>query len=102
VIRAGALALLGRRALAAGSIEEALRLAEAALALVDGADLEEGEAEVWLMVRDALTAAGEGARAEAVSGRARRRLEQLAARITDPEARRSFLDDVPEHRQLLG
>ena len=62
--------------------------------------LEEGEAFVQLALVETLAAAGDAvASAEALTA-ALARLEERAARIRNPELRRSFFENVPEHARL--
>jgi tetratricopeptide (TPR) repeat protein len=102
VVRAGALALSARRALARGEVNAATERALSALTLRDEAgELEEGEAEIFVAAITALDAAGRSIEAKALVQRSQARLEELAARIADPVARSLFLERIPEHRQLL-
>lgn len=93
-VRAGAHLIAASHA---SSRAEACAHAEAAVALAD-AGLEEGEVETWRDAARTLEAHGEHARAAELRARARARLEALAARITDPEMRASFLARAHEHR----
>lgn len=96
-----ALALASEARLAIGQVDAALAASAEALALRDdlGA-IEEDEAEVFLARARALEAAGRAAEAEEVRARGRARIGALAERITDPELRARFLEDVPAHREL--
>jgi tetratricopeptide (TPR) repeat protein len=92
-LEANARVLASRAWLRAAEPAEALRHAEAALALRDehGA-IEEGEGELFAAVAEALTASGRLEDAELIRGRARLRAGELGSRIADPDARRSFLE----------
>ena len=60
-----------------------------------------GEALVRLVHYEALQAAGKSSEAPRVLDQAQRRLRERAARITDEELRRCFVERVPEHQQTL-
>jgi tetratricopeptide (TPR) repeat protein len=67
-----------------------------------GGSIEEGEALVRLMLAETLAATGERAAARRAANRARERLQTLAEKISDPEWRRCFLEQVPEHARTLA
>ena len=100
-LEALALALRGTVRLAQGDPAEALALTARALAIRDElGSVEEDEAEIFLAHARALEAAGRGGDAQAVRARARARIAEIAARITDPDLRRRFHEDIPTHRAL--
>ncbi len=102
-VRAGALAMMSSRLLAAGRGIEARECAMAALEIRDRAGaLEEGEAEVFVAALAALEASGLGDDAARLRPRAVERIGELARHIEDPSARASFLERVSEHRALLA
>ncbi|HEY1551426.1 MAG TPA: protein kinase [Kofleriaceae bacterium] len=96
----GMLARILRRA---GRIDEALVHARGAYELLErlGA-IEEGEAVVRLALAEALEASGDRTGSQTVLAAARQRVLDRAARISDPEHRRRFLSQVPEHVATLG
>ena len=57
---------------------------------------------VHLVYAQALEATGDHVQARQVVKRALERLLRQADKIGDPELRRSFLEAVPEHRQLIA
>ncbi len=82
---------------AAGAVE----LSERAMALRDRlGSIEEDEAELFLVHARALEASGRADEAASVRARGRERVQEIAARIADPELRRGFLEDVEAHRAL--
>jgi tetratricopeptide (TPR) repeat protein len=91
-------ALRARALVQMGRLEDALSDARAALSL---ATSEADEITARLALIEGLLASGdiEGARRAAHS--AEERLHQRAMKIRDPELRRTFLADVPEHRRIL-
>jgi tetratricopeptide (TPR) repeat protein len=96
------LANLGRVLLSRGRIAEAYAAArEASDGLDQVGSVEEGEAQIRLMLAECLAAAGEHAAAREAIGRARARLLERAMQITDPARRRSFLEQLPEHARTL-
>ncbi len=103
----GAVAALGESALArallgAGRGVEAEQASGRAMELRNRAGgLEEDDAEVFLVRADSLEACGQAKEAEVVRAQGRARVQELAARIEDPEWRQRFLSDVPAHRALL-
>jgi len=97
-VRAHALAMLGDVRLALGRPAEALGAAGEALAVLEALDgVEEGESLIRLVHCLALTATGDLDRAAAHARLARQRVLDLAAKISEPTWRRSFLDNVPEN-----
>jgi tetratricopeptide (TPR) repeat protein len=101
--RALALALAARAELARGNAEAALGHATESNALLEElGSIEDGEGLARLSYVEALEANGEPARAREALERARQRLLERADKISDPELRKSFLENVPEHAQTLG
>lgn len=100
-MEAMALAVAARGALAAGDVDAAVAAASRAATLTDElGGIEEDEALVRVAHADALDRAGRRDEARAVRQAAVDKLEALARRIGDPQLRRSFLEDVPEHAAL--
>ncbi len=100
--RACSHAVLARAELAAGRATEALGHARTAHQLLDElGGIEEGEALIRLAFAEALAAAGPPDEARAAAHAARARLDARAARIIDPDIRRSFLA-VPENAATLA
>jgi hypothetical protein len=97
-VRALALGTLATVCLLAAPAD-ALTPAERAMAIVDGGDVETGEAMIRLAHIDALRAAGRHEDAERARAAAVRRLEERAGRI-DPAHRARFLA-IPEHARTL-
>ncbi len=95
--------MLARILLRGGRTDEALVHARGAYDLLErlGA-IEEGEAVVRLALAEALEASGDRAGSQVVLAAARQRLLDRAARISDPDHRRRFLSQVPEHVATLG
>ncbi len=88
--------------LAEGRPAEALAAAEEAISLLTALDgIEEGEALIRVVYAEALAAAGDAAGARAAAAEARERLLARAARVVDPELRRSFLERVPENARTM-
>ncbi|HJL15260.1 MAG TPA: protein kinase [Sandaracinaceae bacterium LLY-WYZ-13_1] len=88
--------------LRSGDAARALRCSERAFAILEElGGIEEDEAEVYLAHAEALAAHGRPEEAAKVRALGRRRIEEVAARIADPEWRRRVLEDVPAHRALL-
>ena len=101
-LEALALSLRGATRLARGDHAAAVELSARALALRDElGSIEEDEAELFLGHARALEAAGRPDDARAALARARARIDEVAARITDPDLRRRFHEDIPAHRALL-
>jgi len=94
--------LLARALLAQGRTGEALQYARAAHARhapawrIDG-----NEGTLHLAMAECLLATGEADLARKVLRRAADNLEDLADTITEPNARRSYLSELPEHSRLL-
>src|ERR1041385_6076958 len=87
----------------AGQITEALAEANEAMRLVASHGRpEEGESLIRLAYAAALHAACEHAEAQRAIADAEQRVRDAPAKISDPERRRSFLEDVPEHAQTLA
>jgi hypothetical protein len=101
--RAGALAVVARAELARGQVAVAhAAAAEAEAILAPLGSIEEFEAPVRLAWALALDAAGDHATRDRAIATARDRLRARAAAITDPERRRSFLDDVRDNQATLA
>jgi tetratricopeptide (TPR) repeat protein len=86
---------------ARGRAAEALEVARVAHAPLDSGEHVIGEAKIRLVFGEALAATGDIARARDVIAIARDRLLARAARISDPDLRRSFLERVPENERTL-
>ncbi|MDI1450574.1 serine/threonine-protein kinase [Polyangium sp. 6x1] len=100
--RAYALAVLADALLAEGHAVAALAPASEAASLLDRiGGIEEGEALTRLVQALALRGTGQEAEAKRRLGEARRRLLEKADKIGDRRFRRSFLEQVPDHRRLL-
>jgi eukaryotic-like serine/threonine-protein kinase len=100
--RPQALASLARVLLAGDRRGEALGVATEAQATLDSlGSVEEGESLVRLMIAETLLATGQEDAARAAARRARERLLERAARISDLEWRRSFVDNIPENARTL-
>jgi tetratricopeptide (TPR) repeat protein len=100
--RAGALAVLARARAAQGQAEAALRAsAEAMGVLEELGGLEEFESLVRLARLEALVAAGEHAAAASLAAVARRRVEERAAALPEPQWRHAFVSRLPENRRTL-
>ncbi len=100
--RALAEATLARAALRDGDPDAALKHARAAEDIVlDAGALEEGEADVALVLADALSACGQADEAQRVIRRAARRVQEVARKIAGAHWRARFTADVPAHRALL-
>jgi hypothetical protein len=100
----GVLATVSALRLAQGRTTEALRAAEGAVArctTMGGCGMFRG-AFVRLVHAEALHAAGAHDAARCAIAEARARLFRIADRITDPAARRGFLDNVPENARTLA
>jgi tetratricopeptide (TPR) repeat protein len=96
-----ALALAARARLVAGDHTEADARSGRALELLgDIGGVEEDENEVFLIRAKVLLTLGRKEEAADVLARARRRVEELSAKITDPELRERFRTDVPGHAEL--
>nr|HEX4317828.1 protein kinase [Kofleriaceae bacterium] len=102
LMRPPVLAALARVVLATGRRFEALAMAqEAAEALDELGAIEEGESLIRLMLAETLAATGDLPAALAAAARARDRLLERAARISDPAWRDSFLVRVAENARTL-
>jgi tetratricopeptide (TPR) repeat protein len=100
--RAQALGSLADALLAEGSVQPALAAASEAASIADRlGGLDEGEALVRLAHALALHAAGQEAEARRRLGDAKKKLVAMADRIKDRRFRKSFLENVSEHRRLL-
>jgi tetratricopeptide (TPR) repeat protein len=101
-LEANALGLASRALLLLGDVPGAAAAADRALAIrATRGSVEEGEGEIFFAAILAYEASGRIADAARVQSEARARLGELAARIADPDARASFLRDVPAHRALM-
>jgi tetratricopeptide (TPR) repeat protein len=88
--------------LEAGRAPEALAEAKAAHELLESLGaVEDAEALIRWVHAAALDASGDREAARAAIARARERLVERAARITDAALRRSFLEDEPDHRRTM-
>jgi len=96
-VAALAVATLARVQLLRGDAHEALETAEEAYALAASAPVEEGEASVLLVRAECLDACGHRERARDAIAEASRRLDERAAKIADPERRRTFLEGISDH-----
>ncbi|MEO5618137.1 MAG: AAA family ATPase, partial [Candidatus Eisenbacteria bacterium] len=100
--QAFALAMLATALLRQGLAEEALAAAAEGMAILDQLlVLEEGESLLRLAHAEALEATGHRTEARAAICRARDRLHERAAKISDPELRASFLANIPERARTL-
>jgi predicted ATPase len=96
------LAVLARALLDDGRADDALAAAEEAITALDVTRrTDEAEAMVHVALVEAARATGHHDRALEVLRAARRRLEDRAALMTDPEVRSSFLAHVPDNARLL-
>jgi hypothetical protein len=102
--RAMGLGVLSETLLAQGDVAGALAAAREAMLLLEafGGALAEGEARVRLAWSLALDAAGDHAGALQAIATARVRLDECAARITDPALRASYLTRVPENARIVA
>ena len=92
-----------RRTHSADAIARARDRAETARVILDEAGgLEEGEAELHLVLADAYEASGDTRAAREVLREGARRLRQAARRIAGALLRDHYLDDVLAHRTLLA
>jgi tetratricopeptide (TPR) repeat protein len=102
-LRPPTLANLARLLLARDRPAEALDAArEANIGLEALGSVEEGEALIRLVLARSLEATGDRAAAKVVLQRARDRVLERAASITDPAWRKSFLERVPETVETLA
>jgi tetratricopeptide (TPR) repeat protein len=98
---AEAMLALAEACLAADQLEEGVRHAEAALGVLDRLGTQERyEIEILLAAHAALSRGGQADRAAAVLERAVQTLAAREQRITDPELRRSFVEQVPHNRRV--
>jgi tetratricopeptide (TPR) repeat protein/predicted Ser/Thr protein kinase len=101
-LRAYALATLARARLARRAPELALGPATEAMNILEAAgSIEEGESLVRLSYAEALAATGDRDKARKALDAARARLLERASRVSDPERRRSFLQNIPENQRTL-
>ena len=95
-----ALAIAARAELALGRLDAARARATESAALLDElGSIEDGEALARLAFVEVMVACGDLPLAQAALARAQERLEVRAAKISDPELRKSFLENVPDHAQ---
>jgi tetratricopeptide (TPR) repeat protein len=101
-IQALALAVCSAVHLASSRPSEALSTARRAMELLASlGEVEEGETSIRLAFVEAHRTAGDLEAARAAAAEARSRLLASAAKIADPELRRSFLTRVPENARIL-
>ncbi len=101
-IRCAALATLARVHLAKGHVPLAAGAAREAMDLLEElGTIDEAEPLVRLVYAEALEATGAHEDARAAIARARERLLERAAAISDPAWRASFLENVPENARTL-
>ncbi len=102
-LRCTALATLAHVLLARGAATEALPVAQEGMdLLVALGGVEDGEAHLRLTYAEALAALGHRDAARAALEVARGRLLERAGKIGDADARRSFLERVPENARTLA
>ena len=101
-MRAFSSAVLSQALLVRGEVDEALEQARAAVALLDGGTVEEGEARIRLAHAEALEAKGLHAEARRAIAKARARLLERAACISDLGLRGGFLWRVAENAYTLA
>ena len=95
---------LARVDLAQGKIDRALAGVDEILAILDRDPHLSGAVHpgrVFLACYQVLQA-GQDPRSNDILAQARTLLQQRAAKIADPTLRRSFLEKIPEHQQLLA
>lgn len=98
-----ALALAARAELGLGNAAAALAHATESQDLLEElGSIEDGEGLARLTWVEVLRANGEREKAIAALDRAQQRLRERADKISDPVLRRSFLENVPEHRETLS
>jgi tetratricopeptide (TPR) repeat protein len=96
-------ATLSRVLLRRGNAEEAVGEATHALAILkEVGALEEGEGLVRLALAEALWAVGREDEARLMLGEARQEIERRARAIDDPGARRTFVENIPEHAETAA
>jgi len=69
--------------------------------LADIGGIEEDESELFVTHMRALIASGRDADAAEIRERGRARVRQIAERISDPQWRDRFLNDVAANRELM-
>jgi tetratricopeptide (TPR) repeat protein len=98
-----AFATLAAIHLGQGNLEAALSEAEAAMTMMEAqGGIEDGEPLVRLVHAETLAATGDAARAAQAIAVAAERLRRMAAKISDEELCRSFLESVPENARILA
>ncbi len=102
-LRCSALATLAHVLLARGASGEALPVAAEGMELLATlGGIEDGEANLRLAYAETLAARGDVDAARAACALACRRLFERAEKIGDLDARRSFLERVPEHARTIS
>jgi hypothetical protein len=102
-IRAYALAARSSILLARGLTAEARKVAHEAQQLLDGVgSIGDGDAFVRLAYARALYQDGDRDAARTCAGRAREQLITRSERIAEPETRRAFLENIPEHAETFA
>jgi tetratricopeptide (TPR) repeat protein len=97
-----ALAMLARARLADGRPTEALAAAREACAILESlGGIDEGESLLLMTLAEALRANGDNAGAEASLREARQRLLARADLITNPQLRKSFLENVADNARTM-
>jgi tetratricopeptide (TPR) repeat protein len=95
-------AILGQILLARGRGDEALAAAQTAMRLLEEmGGIDGGESTIRLVYAEALAACGREDQAKAAFADARARLLVAAAKISDPEVRRRFLELVPDNDRTM-
>jgi len=101
-LKSTALAILACALFKQSQPHEALIAARSAVALLESTGSMEGESFVKLVHTRALQEAGEDDEARVVIDGAARRLLERAQAIRDPSLRQSFLENVPDNRDVLA
>jgi tetratricopeptide (TPR) repeat protein len=101
-IQAEGNSILAQILLRRGRSDEAYRAARAAHDLLEQmGGIDGGEGTIRLVWAEALEAVGEREAARAAIAQARDKLAAVAARISDEDLRKSFLERVPDHARTL-
>ena len=95
-------AQLAQVLLARGRHEEALEVAESAMAALRAGPVDDGEALVRVTLVEARRATGRAAEADVALREADERLRARAALISDASLREHFLNDVPENARTIA
>jgi tetratricopeptide (TPR) repeat protein len=102
-LRSHALAALARALLDLGRASDALSAASEAMQLLETlGGIEEGESLVRLAYAEALDAVGRRAEALAAFVAGAERLQERAAKMSDPAWRKGFLERVPENARTIA